>query len=88
MDDIKQTEEELILELINNISSKNYKNKFFSHRPISGSREEAMIDSDVDKFLMQKYDIDIMKKEDEYVSSFFYRLLSRSLNLEELWNKF
>ena len=64
--------------LMNDISSKNYINKFFRNRPIADSREDAVMDVDVEKFLTQKYDIDIIKeKDDNYVLSFIHRLLER-----------
>ena len=71
------------LGVMNKLSADNYNNKFFRNRPIADSRETALMDVDVEKFLGQKYDQDITEKEDEYVFFFLDRLMNRVFNLNK-----
>jgi hypothetical protein len=67
-------------DFLDNLYDTNYRDMFFRNKPISPSRESAIIDSDVDKFLTKKYDVNTDDKDEDYFSFFMERLLERTLD--------
>ncbi|MAH42660.1 hypothetical protein CL614_02945 [archaeon] len=65
------------LSFLDSLHSTYFSGMLFSGSPVASSREEALMDVDVNKFLNKKYDINIVDKDDEYVSSFMERIIER-----------
>ena len=68
-------------DFMNGIASDKCRNKFFGSRPIANSPEHAFFDSDVEKFLLNKFDKEI-DNIDDYMPIFLERLFTRIYGIE------
>jgi len=68
---------EEFLSFLDSIHGPYFNGKLFKGSPIAPSREDAMMDIDVNKFINKKYDINIDDKDDGYALSFVERVMER-----------
>ena len=70
----------LIDEFLDNLYDIGYNNKMFYSRPIAESREDAVMDSNVEKFLTNSYDAS-GEEDEEFLEHFTNRLFNRFMEL-------